>query len=315
MKLASRSEGVLITGGTGFTGRRLAERLRRDGHEVAVLSRHAADAGSVVADLCDVGGATRALSHLRPRAIVHLAGVAAPSHDDIAEMYCANVVGTANLFAAIAAAKAEPDLVIVASSGQVYAPAKDATPLAEDAPLAPASHYAVSKHATEEIAALYARRFRIILTRAFNYTGPGQDLSFLVPKIVRHYVERRSEIRLGNLDLYRDISDVERAVEAFARLVSRAIAPTVVNICSGRAVHLVDIPTMMEEISGHRLRTVTDPAFVRADEPRSIIGSPARLEGLVGPLPNPEFRDTLARMYDAMSLDAKREQTKSAAPP
>lgn len=313
--MASRSECVLITGGTGFTGRRLAERLRQDGHDVAALSQHAADGGSLVADLCDVEGTTQALSHLRPRAIVHLAGVAAPSHDDIAEMYCANVVGTANLFSAIAAAKLEPDLVIVASSGQVYAPAKDATPLSEDAPLAPTSHYAVSKHATEEVASLFARRFRIIVTRAFNYTGPGQDLSFLVPKIVRHYVERRSEIRLGNLDLYRDISDVERAVAAFARLLSRAIAPTVVNICSGRAVHLADILTIMEEISRHRLRTVTDPAFVRADEPRWIIGSPARLEGLVGPLPNPEFRDTLARMYDAMSFDAKREQTKGAAPP
>jgi nucleoside-diphosphate-sugar epimerase len=301
---------VLITGGTGFTGRRLAQRLRQEGHDVAAMSQHAADGGSVVADLCDVDAATRVLAQLRPRVIIHLAGMAAPSHNDIAEIYRANVIGTTNLFTAITAANLEPDLVIVASSGQVYAPAKDATPFREDAPLAPTSHYAVSKHATEEIASLFASRFRIIVTRAFNYTGPGQDLSFLVPKIVRHYVERRSEIRLGNLDLYRDISDVERAVEAFARLVSLAIAPTVVNICSGRAVHLVDILTIMEEISRHKLRTVTDPAFVRADEPRYIIGSPARLEGLVGPLPNPEFRDTLARMYDAMC-----EQTKGAVPP
>ncbi len=313
--MASRSECVLVTGGTGFTGRRLATRLRQDGHDVAVLGRHAADAGSVVADLCDLDGTTRALARFRPRAIIHLAGVAAPSHNDIAEMYRANVIGTANLFTAIAAAKTEPDLVIVASSGQVYAPGNDATPLAEDAPLAPTSHYGVSKHAAEEIAALYAGRFRIIVTRAFNYTGVGQDSSFLVPKIVQHYAERRSEIRLGNLDLYRDISDVERAVEAFARLVSRAIAPTVVNICSGRAVHLMDILTIMEEMSRHKLRAVTDPAFVRADEPRYIVGSPARLERLLGPLPNPELRDTLARMFNAMSEQTMTGEAKGAAAP
>ncbi len=312
--MASRSDCVLITGGTGFTGHRLAQRLRQDGHDVAALSQHAADGGTVVADLCDGEGTARMLAQLRPRAIIHLAGVAAPSHNDIAEMYRANVIGTANLFTAIAAAKLEPDLIIVASSGQVYATAKDATPLAEDSPVAPASHYAVSKHATEEIAALFARRFRIIVTRAFNYTGPGQSPTYLVPKIVQHYVERRGEIRLGNLDLYRDISDVERAVEAFARLVSRAIAPTVVNISSGRAVHLADIVTIMEEISRHKLRVVTDPAFVRADEPRCIIGSPARLERLVGPLPNPAFRDTLSRMFEAM-FDARHEQAKGAAPP
>jgi nucleoside-diphosphate-sugar epimerase len=120
--LIIRSECVLITGGAGFTGRRLAERLRQNGQDVVTLSLHAGDAAGLVADLRDVDSVTRALSHLRPRAIVHLAGIAAPSHWDIAEIYSANVIGTANLFTALAAAKAEPDVVIVASSGQVYAP-------------------------------------------------------------------------------------------------------------------------------------------------------------------------------------------------
>lgn len=302
--MITRSECVLITGGAGFTGRRLAERLRQNGQDVVTLSLHAGDATGLVADLRDVDSVTRSLLHLRPRVIVHLAGIAAPSHGDIAEIYSANVVGTANLFTALAAAKAEPDVVIVASSGQVYAPAAGDAPLAEDAPLGPRSHYAVSKHATEEIASIHARRFPIIVTRAFNYTGPGQTPNFLVPKIVRHYAERRSEIRLGNLDLYRDFSDVDRAVEAYARLVLQSIAPTVVNVCSGRAIYLADILKLMEEISRHSLRRVTAPSLVRDDEPRYLVGSPARLESLVGRLPNPEFRDTLARMFDSIREEA-----------
>lgn len=298
--MVSRSERVLITGGTGFTGRPLAARLREKGYEVVALAHDAGDGGGLKVDLCDFDGLTRALAQTRPRVVVHLAGIAVTGHGNIGEIYSANVVGTANLFAALAAAKIDPRIVIVASSAQLYAASDGNVPLGEDGPLAAKTHYAVSKHATEEIAAIYSRHFPIIVTRPFNYTGPGQTTSFLVPKIVRHYAEKRSEIRLGNLDLFRDFSDIGRVVEAYAGLVSQAIDPTIVNICSGRAVHLADIMTIMEEISGHSLRPVTDPALLRDDEPRYFVGSPLRLERLLGPLPNPEFRETLARMYDAL---------------
>lgn len=297
--MGPRSERVLITGGSGFTGRPLAERLRQDGHDVVVLSHDAVDTNVLIVDLRDSDAITRALTESRPSAIVHLAGIAAPTHGNIAEIYSANVIGTANLFAAIEIAKIEPRIVIVASSAQVYAAPDSETAITEQAPLAPKSHYAVSKHATEEIAAIYSRRYPVMVTRPFNYTGPGQAASFLVPKIVRHYAEQRREIRLGNLNLYRDFSDVTRVVEAYARLLSLPIEPTTINICSGRAILLADILKTMDEISGHRMRVVTDPSLVRAKEPHFIVGSPSRLEALIGPLPNPDFRKTLTRMYDS----------------
>ena len=103
-------------------------------------------------DLCDFDAMTRALTQIRPSAIVHLAGIAAPTHSNIGEMYSANVVGTANLFAALGIAKIDPRIVIVASSAQVYAVPDPERPLTEDGALAPKTHYAVSKRATEEIA-------------------------------------------------------------------------------------------------------------------------------------------------------------------
>jgi GDP-6-deoxy-D-talose 4-dehydrogenase len=297
--LGPRSERLLITGGSGFTGRPLAERLRQDGHDVVVLSHRAAEPNALTVDLRDFDAITRALSESQPNAIVHLAGIAAPTHGNIGEIYSANVIGTANLVAALEAAKIEPRIVIVAGSAQVYAVADSEIPMPEQAPLAPKSHYAVSKHATEEIAAIYARRFRVIVTRPFNYTGPGQAVSFLVPKIVRHYAERRREIHLGNLNLYRDFSDITRVVEAYARLTSLPVEPVTINICSGRAILLADILKTMDEISGYHMPVVTDAALVRAKEPRFIVGSPSRLEALIGPLPNPDFRETLTRMYDS----------------
>ena len=297
--MVARSERVLITGATGFTGRLLAARLRQNGREVIAFSHGADDAGVCNVDLRDFPSLTQAFSQIRPSAVVHLAGIAATTHGDIGEIYSANVVGTANLFGALAAAKIEPQVVIIAGSAQVYAVQNGGAPLTEDSPLAPQSHYAVSKRAAEDIARIYARRFPVIVTRPFNYTGPGQSPSFLVPKIVQHYAEAKSEIRLGNLDLFRDFSDVRRVVEAYYRLVSDAIDPDTINICSGHLVHLADIPKILEEISGHSLKVVTDSSLFRNDEPRVIAGSPMRLETFVGPLPNPEFRETLSRMYEA----------------
>lgn len=290
---------MLITGGSGFTGRPLAERLRKGGYSVTAVGRGAGGADAVNMDLCDLDGLTHLLSRMQPASIVHLAGISAPSHGNIGEIYSANVIGTANLFAAMERANLEPRIIIIASSAQLYAVPSDGGIINEESALRAKSHYAVSKHATEEISRLYSQKFPILITRPFNYTGPGQSANFLVPKIVHHYAERRSEIRLGNLDLFRDFSDIDRAVEAYARLVTLPVNPTTVNICSGRAVHLVDILEIMSDLSGHQIRIVSDPTLVRADEPRTLIGSPARLESMVGDLPNPGFKDTLTRMYDA----------------
>ena len=302
--MAARSERVLITGATGFTGRLLVGRLRQNGREVMAFSNGADDEGVRNVDLRDFHSLTQAFSQIRPSAVVHLAGIAATDHSDIGEIYSANVVGTANLFGALAAAKIEPQVVIIAGSAQVYAVQNGGAPLTEDSPLAPQSHYAVSKRTAEDIARIYSSRFPVIVTRPFNYTGPGQSPSFLVPKIVQHYAEGKSEIRLGNLDLFRDFSDVGRVVEAYYRLVSEPIDPDTINICSGHSVHLTDIPKILEEISGRTIEVITDPSLVRGNEPHVIAGSPSRLETLVGPLPNPEFRETLLHMYEACKRQA-----------
>jgi nucleoside-diphosphate-sugar epimerase len=303
--LASRSERVLVTGGTGFTGRALVTRLRSEDYEVISLSHDAAGPDSLKADLRNFDGLEKLLSYISPDVVVHLAGIAAPSHQNVQEIYAANVVGTANLLAALVGKKLRPRLVVVASSAQVYDVANAVMPLNENASLAPKNHYAVSKRTVEEIAGLYSSHYPIVVTRPFNYTGPGQPKNFIVPKIVQHYAERRSEINVGNLDLFRDISDIRRVVEAYVRLISSAIEPTTVNICSGRAVYLGDILKTMENISGHVIKIITDSSLIRSNDPHTFIGSPSRLLALVGDLPNPEFRETLLSMYATLKRNTE----------
>jgi nucleoside-diphosphate-sugar epimerase len=305
--LGSRSETILLTGSGGFTGRPLVERLRRDGHRVIGLTRHPGEVGEISGDLCDADWVRRIVAEIKPSVVLHLAGITTTLHADIGEIYAVNVVGTANLLQALTELASRPRLVVLASSATVYAPAHDDAPIEEDAPLEPQSHYAASKRATEMMARLYQDRLPILIVRPFNYTGPGQGTAFLVPKIVDHFVRRTAEIELGNLDLYRDISDVERVIEAYARFVSVDIAPGVVNICSGQVVFLRNIISLLENISGHRIKVVQVPALMRRNEPRTVRGSAARLEHMVGPLPNADIGSTLRRMYEASRVADRGE--------
>lgn len=295
----SRSERVLLTGSGGFTGRPLAARLREDGHQVIGLTKGPAGKDELSGDLLNRDWVDRIVAETQPTVIIHLAAVSATQQPD-AGAYSINVDGTSNLLDAASRLAQRPRRVIVASSAAVYAPPAGEQPITEDHPLEPRNAYGKSKHAMERRAGDFADRLPIVLTRPFNYTGPGQDpVNFVVPKIVDHFVRRAPSIKLGNLDVYRDLSDIRRVIEVYARLVSCPVDHPVVNICSGRTMQLRDIVDFLSEISGHSIEVIKDPALVRPGEPRTVLGSVKRLQSVLGGLPNPDFHDTLRWMYAA----------------
>ena len=148
-----------------------------------------------------------------------------------------------------------------------------------------------------EPARLWQERLPIVLVRPFNYTGRGQSVDFLIPKLVAHFRRRAPRIRLGNLDVERDFSDVRAVANAYRRLLeAEAAVGQVVNLCSGRTERLRDLIAQLETLSGHRLAIDVDPALVRAHEVRRLGGDPARLRQLIGPWESPPLADTLAWM-------------------
>ena len=120
---------------------------------------------------------------------------------------------------------------------------------------------------------------------------------FLV-KIVNHFRKQAPYIELGNLQVSRDYSDVEDVIAAYLALLQSNARSEVVNICSGRAIALLDIISMMNEIAGYEIEVRVNPEFVRENEVLRLVGNPAKLRGLVTlPAPRP-FSDTLRRMYE-----------------
>lgn len=290
------SKRVFVTGLSGFTGRYLGDALAADGLEVHGIGQ-GAGGGVQHCDLNDTASLTRIIDAVRPDYVVHLAAIAYVAHDDPLEFYRVNVLGTESLLKAIVDAGVSPTKVLLASSANVYGNAEQ-LPITEDVPPAPTNHYANSKLAMEMICRNWFARLPMLIARPFNYTGYGQAENFLVPKIVKHFASGAPVIRLGNIDVSRDISDVRYLVEAYRRLlVGEAVSETV-NICGGRAYSIAEILDAMRDISGRDIQVEVDPALVRGAEVVRLYGSPAKLRRLVGDIPAPGLRDILANMYD-----------------
>lgn len=296
-------ERVLITGADGFTGRYLALTLAAAGFEVhGLVPRPIAGTapGGVhhwhVCDLLDRDGLARIVADVVPTRVAHLAAIAFVQHGDVDAIYRTNIVGTRHLLEALAGNPHRPETVLLASSANVYGNAS-AGLVNESVPAAPANDYAVSKLAMEAMAALWRDRLPLIVARPFNYTGVGQSDQFLLPKIVSHFKKRLPVIELGNLDVERDFSDVRMVVDVYRRLLDKpSLAGGTFNVCSGQGHSLSEVLAICAELSSHRLEVRVNPAFVRANEVRRLVGDRALLERCIGPLNLIDLRTTLAWM-------------------
>lgn len=291
---------VLITGLDGFAGRHLATALADKGYEIFGLSRTTAGpvdrATSLQVDLRRLADTMAAINDIQPTHVVHLAGIAFVGHDDVEEIYTSNIMGARNLLTALKAQARRPEAVIVTSSANIYGNS-DAERLGETDPPNPANDYAVSKLATEYVARLFQADLPVTIVRPFNYTGPGQSPLFVIPKIVAHFRSGASEIELGNLDVYRDFSDVRMVCDYLVRLIMEPRARgEVFNICTGRATSLRQVLESCEALTGRRIAVRVNPALVRTNEVRVLIGRPDKIQACVGQAQDYTLEDTLRWM-------------------
>ena len=290
---------ALVTGLAGFTGHYVARELEALGYEVVGLGQGGAlDGRHLSVDLRDARRLGELVAEIQPQVVVHLAAVAFVAHGDVSDIYSSNIVGTRNLLAALAACKRRAEKVLLASSANVYGNA-EVPVLDESCAVQPENDYAVSKCAMELMSRHWRDDLPIVVSRPFNYTGVGQSLSFLLPKLVDHFARRLPQVELGNIDVYRDFSDVRTVANAYARLLGAGESGEVYNVCSGVSYSIQDILLMLAELAGYSIDVHVNPAFVRANEVKRLAGSNRKLAATIGELKHIPLADTLQWMYRA----------------
>lgn len=278
---------ILLIGASGFTGQHFQKAAQAAGHEVVPLG----------ANLTDKAGLTAEVASVAADAVVHLAAISFVGHADESAFYAVNTVGTTNLLAALASLPAgqRGGKVLVASSANVYGNCL-ASPINEAQPPAPVNHYAASKLAMEHLALAWQDRLPIVITRPFNYTGPGQAGSFLIPKLVDHFARKAATIELGNLHVEREYNDVRTVVEVYLQLLSQGQSGQIYNVCTGQAYSLRDVLALLETLTGHRPAIATNPALVRANEVHTLRGDPGKLLATIEKMPSYTLTETLRNM-------------------
>lgn len=288
---------VLVIGADSFTGRYLLPRLKREGFQVCGTSLHAAANSGMYR--CDITREQDVLDLVReeaPVGVVLLAGISFITHEQAQDLYRANLFGAQNVLEACRRLETPPRKIILAGSAAVYGQREGR--LDETLCPAPVSHYALSKLCLEHLAATYYADLDIILTRPFNYTGPGQSTRFVIPKIVDHFRCGASAVELGNIDVIREFNDVRMIVDLYVRLLDSSLSSLVVNLCSGRGHSLRQVLKTLQELTGHCLQVIQSKALMRPNEMQTLIGDTRRLEACVGPYEVYPLRQTLADMLD-----------------
>jgi GDP-4-dehydro-6-deoxy-D-mannose reductase len=266
-----------ITGGTGFAGRHLAEHCRAQGDEVTVLTRD---------DLHDPGAALAAAA---PDVVYHLAAQAhvGRSWEDPEATLRDNLALAVHVLEAVRA-EARGATVLAVSSGEVYGPPAE-LPVTEAAPLRPQNPYAVSKAATDLLARFYAdaHGLHVVIPRAFNHAGPGQDPSYAIASFARQAAQG-DVVVTGNADTRRDYTDVRDVVRAYRLLAEHGEPGEAYNVCSGVSHSAAELVAALGAAE-HRV----DPALVRAHEVMEIRGSNDKLREATGWVPRIALEETL----------------------
>jgi GDP-4-dehydro-6-deoxy-D-mannose reductase len=302
---------VLVTGAGGFVGGHLCRYLieRTEWKVVGTVYpklaapslRHSRLQYRHI-DLRDPAGVTDLVEQVAPEGIFHLAAQSSVSgsYSDPWTTLESNVRGQLNLLESVRLSGRAVRFLVVGSNEEYGAPQPDELPQTETSPLRPQSPYAVSKVAQDMMGLQYnlAHGVEVIRVRPFNHTGPGQSPRFVVPafasQVARIEAGKQTPVlKVGNLDVSRDFTDVRDIVAAYVLAVQDGDPGDVYNLCSGqpRSVKWV-LDTLLSAVDAD-ITVERDPNRYRPADTPLVYGDSMKFRSLTGWCPRIPFEQTL----------------------
>jgi UDP-glucose 4-epimerase len=301
----------LVTGGAGFIGSHIVERLAREGHHVRVLDNLwsgkeanlqsiPGDIELIRADICDaqaVAEATRGVDVVFHEAAL---GSVPRSVADPMTTHEVNLTGTLNVM--LAARDAKVRRVVYASSSSVYGETP-VLPKHEQLTPQPLSPYALSKLAAEHYIRVFHHVYGLeaVSLRYFNIFGPRQDpesqYAAVVPRFVTALLEGKRPVIYGDGLQSRDFTYVENVVNAnLLAAEAEGVAGQAFNVACGGRYSLLELLSKLKEIIDSDIDPIHEAA--RAGDVRDSQASIEKASKVLGYHVSVGFEEGLLRTVE-----------------
>jgi UDP-N-acetylglucosamine 4-epimerase len=311
----------LVTGGAGFIGSHLIERLLADKHDVTVLDDFstgrrenlAAFLGAIhliEGSVTDPETCRRAVDGAQ--FVLHEAALGSVPRSviDPATTHDVNATGTLNLL--IASREAGVKRFVYAASSSAYGDTVE-LPKHEDMPSRARSPYAVAKLTGEQYCTAFFLTYGLetVALRYFNVFGPRQDptsqYAAVVPKFITAAFQNERPTIFGDGEQTRDFTYIANVVEANLRacVAPSAVAGKVFNIGAGAQTSLNTLWREIRRLTGAKVEPIYEPT--RAGDVRDSLASLERARSILGYRPIVPFAEGLR-----LTVDSFRESKSSA---
>lgn len=297
----------LITGSGGFVGKYLIDFLKSQGHEVFGIERHydTSEIKTFVGDILDKEFLKKVFEEVNPDYIFHLAAQAsvALSFKEPEITMKINVEGTRNIFDTVLEVCPDSKILLTCSADSYGLP-NSLEPITEEHPSKALNPYAESKILAEKLAIEYVKKnsLKVIITRSFPHTGPGQSEMFVCSSFAKQIAENeknnKTTIKVGNLDAKRDFLDVRDVVKAYSLALEKCKSGVPYNISSGKAYSIKEILDMLLSMSSIKMKIELDPERMRPSDIPILLGDSTRFKQQTNWKPDIKFEQTLKDLLE-----------------
>lgn len=281
---------TIITGGAGFIGSAVTERLQQEGHEILIIDNlsfgnrdfvQISDLNFKLVDILQREAVDEIFNEFKPDNVIHLAAVhfIPWCNERPYEASHINIQGTINVLDACR--KYAVKKVFFASTAAVY-PIYDHA-VKETDETGPLDIYGLSKLTGEHLCNEFHLMSGIptIICRFFNAFGPNETNPHLIPEIQKQINEGKRKIKLGNLTPKRDFIHTHDMAAAVSTLLNKVEAGIdVYNLGRGIEYSVTEIVEAFERQLGEKIEIEVDPARVRKVERMHLLADVSKLKSL-----------------------------------
>lgn len=299
---------ALIIGAAGFVGQYLIEHLKSlkiYSITVTKLPKDNLESSGIEIfnlDILNQNEVLKILTKTKPDYIFHLAAQSsvALSWENPNLTIDINVKGSINLLNAIRKLDYKPRILMIGSGEEYGYTVQEDIPIKEETILRPGNIYAASKVCQNMIGKIYSKAYDldIVMVRAFNHVGPKQSSTFVVSEFCRQVamIEKglaEPTIKVGNINVRRDFTDVRDVVRAYELLIKYGNSGELYNVGSGQAVSIKNILDLILSKSTRKISICVDKNKFRPADVPIIQADISKLKKTINWLPEYSIERTI----------------------